>query len=152
MMDQNDEDCEVENEVVEVDDEAQEVDNKVVEVDNDPEDAPGPLGEKDASSISFQEWYSGSKYECRECGKIFPRYMGLYGHLRFTHRLSIAEYRAKNNNLPLMTTSSEITCICGRIVRRNYESLRDHAKTTHNMSLIDLYKELRKRGGKEDQG
>ena len=95
MMDQNDEDCEaveVENEVIEVD---TEVPDEVVDVDSDPEDVNGPLGEKNASKMSFQEWYSGSKYECRECGKIFQKYMGLYGHLRLNHRLSIAEYRAR---------------------------------------------------------
>ena len=133
------------SEVLEDNDEVVEVDNEVVEVDSDLEN--GPPGGKGASKMSYKEWISGSEYKCRQCGKIFHKYMGLYGHLRFSHQLSIAEYRAKHNNLPLITKSSEMTCLCGRKVKRNIESLREHVKTTHNMSPKDLYDKLCKRGG-----
>ena len=103
VVEADDEIVEVDNDVVEVDSEVVEVDDDVVEVDTDCEEVRGPAEENDDSKMSFHEWYSGCEYECRECGKSFDNYMGLYGHLRFRHRLSIAEYRTKHNNLPLET-------------------------------------------------
>ena len=88
----------------------------------------------------FINWYSQCEYTCRECNKSFSQSTLLVDHIIVTHGMTKESYLDKYKTTLLMTKRVMLKCaICGWNVSLTYSSLLNHAKTNHNMTLLDFY-------------
>ena len=102
---------------------------------------PSPIVSRDKSAQHFtmEQFQNQCEYQCLECGKMYHDVGGIQQHVRASHGMDTATYKAKHGRPKMMTKEVKYTCVvCQRNVQACRHGLEQHAGT-HKMSLHQLY-------------
>ena len=103
------------------------------------ESSPFVSAGKSAQHLTFEQFQNQCDYECLECGKMYHDVGGIQQHVRASHGMDTATYKAKHGLSKMMTKEVKYTCVvCHRTVQGCRHGLEQHAGT-HKMTLHQLY-------------
>ena len=103
------------------------------------EASPFVSTDKSADHLTFEKFQNQCDYQCLECGKMYHDVGGIQQHVRASHGMDTATYKAKHGRNKMMTKEVKYTCVvCDRTVQGCRHGLEQHAGT-HKMTLHQLY-------------